>query len=93
MTETTWKPSPITCGGCAAKWTAHSWAHCGACHRTFSGVSLFDLHRSADGDHGTCLDPATIRDKTGQPRLVYRDGAWRHPEMSPGARAKLRGGR
>lgn len=31
-------------------------AHCGACHRTFGGVSGFDRHRRG----GLCLSPAEI---------------------------------
>lgn len=49
-------------------------AHCGACHRTFGGVTGFDDHRRG----GQCLDPASIgleeRDAgAGQP------GVWRRP--------------
>lgn len=31
-------------------------SHCGACHRTFSVISNFDLHRRG----GRCVDPAAV---------------------------------
>lgn len=75
-----------TCGGCDARWDARTAVcHCGACHRSFSGVEWFDRHRSAAGEHGSCLDPAAVRVKTGalagEPRMFFRDGMWRGPEM------------
>lgn len=36
-------------------------AHCGACHRTFTGVSNFDLHRRA----GICTTPAGMTERNG----------------------------
>jgi hypothetical protein len=73
---------PNTCGGCTATWTGTSRCHCSACHRTFAGVRLFDTHRSHYGDHGHCIDPATLTTKTGEPIAILRDGIWSSPEMS-----------
>jgi len=76
----------ITCGGCTATWTALGTAHCGACHRSFSTVGLFDAHRSQYGERGRCLDPATLTVRrgphAGQPIMVLRDGIWSRPEMT-----------
>jgi hypothetical protein len=70
---------------CGAKWYGVSRCHCSACHRTFSGVALFDRHRSSAGEHGTCLDPATLivqrGARTGQPEMYLREGVWSGPEM------------
>ncbi len=74
----------ITCGGCTATWTALGTAHCGACHRSFSTVGLFDAHRSQYGERGRCLDPATLTVRSGGRRalLELRDGLWCGPEMT-----------
>lgn len=64
-----------TCGGCASTWTGHRPAHCGTCHRTFSTVANFDLHRSPEGEHGMCLSPEDI------PHLELRNGMWSSPAM------------
>lgn len=61
---------------CGASWTGLSKAHCSECHRLFSVVSAFDKHRSQDGRHGTCLNPASIG-------LVERDGVWRYAGDRP----------
>lgn len=52
-------------------------AHCGACHRSWGGVSGFDAHRK----DGRCLDPASLG-------YVERDGVWRTP-ISDAARERL----
>lgn len=76
-----------TCGGCDATWTGLGAAHCAArgCHRTFTGVSAFDKHRSrkyreVDGrrvlvrDYGQCHDP-------GEDGMVLNDrGQWGMPD-------------
>jgi hypothetical protein len=72
----------VQCGSCGVKWTGLSRAHCGACHRTFSGVTYFDRHRSVAGEHGGCLDPAGLTDSAGGPAMVLRDGLWAGPEMT-----------
>ena len=36
----------ITCARCDNWWTGLQSCHCGACHRTFTGVYAFDMHRA-----------------------------------------------
>lgn len=61
----------ITCPRCPAVWTGTSICHCGACHRTFSGIKLFDNHRRG----GRCTDPVDQRNV-----LRCEAGVWRYPE-------------
>jgi hypothetical protein len=69
---------------CGKEWAGARAAHCGGCHETFSGVTLFDAHRSLKGgEHGSCADPATMAG------VELRDGVWSYPEMSADARAKV----
>lgn len=84
------EPTWITCGGCAARWTALGACHCSACHQTFSGVALFDRHRSvAGGEHGSCLPPGRLIHATTGERLMFeRDGMWRGPEMDEATKLK-----
>jgi len=79
----------FTCGGCPAVWTAQAAAHCGACHASFSGIRLFDRHRSLVGLHGRCVDPAGLMSR-GEPICELRDGVWRSPEMDDAARERVR---
>jgi hypothetical protein len=83
-------PRRITCSGCDAVWTAMSAAHCAGCHRTLAGSTLFDRHRHARGDHGSCLDPATLLGPTGDRIMFFRDGMWRGPEASDELKASWR---
>jgi hypothetical protein len=69
-------------------WTGLCTAHCGACHRTFSGIRLFDRHRTVAGG---CLDPATLRERNGEAMCELRDGVWRGPEMDAETRLQLFG--
>lgn len=85
MTTAKRDPVEYTCGGCDNTWTGVSRAHCGGCHRTWTGVDLFDRHRRDFRGVGTCIDPATIIDKHGNPTQVYRDGLWRSPREFTGA--------
>lgn len=81
--------APFTCGGCDATWGGVTRAHCGDCHRTFAGASGFDLHRSTRGEHGGCIDPATIVNrKTGSRVLELRNGLWSAPEMTEEQKAQ-----
>lgn len=85
---------PASCGGCAARWTGTGRAHCAAkgCHRTFSTASLFDQHRSAEGERGSCLDPEELtHGKTGARLMFLRDGLWCGPQMSEEVKARLFG--
>lgn len=85
-------PVPNTCGGCKARWTGERPCHCSACHRTFAGVNLFDMHRTAKGERGECLTPATIRNRVEQPLMFFRNGMWRGPEMTEEQKAAAFGG-
>lgn len=70
---------PYGCAGCTSRWGGLRTAHCGACHVTFSGLTLFDKHRTAKGAYGECIDPATLTDHGQQLRLV--EGIWRSPAI------------
>jgi hypothetical protein len=82
--DRTRNPVPrITHGACGATWNGVSAAHCSGCCRTFSSPTLFDRHRSkTGGEHGSCLDPATLADANGNQICEHRDGLWRFPEMT-----------
>ena len=69
------------CPKCAARWTGANTSHCGACHQTFSGIRLFDRHRTHYGEHGRCWDPTDIVDSEGY-RIMWPDnhGIWRSVE-------------
>lgn len=86
------EPRWITCR-CGAKWTALNAAHCGSCHQTFSGSSLFDLHRSVAGPHGTCRGPSGITNNRGERVMFYRNGMWRGPELTEDQKARFVGGK
>lgn len=79
------------CGGCPTTWTGQSRAHCAGCHRTFSTARLFDLHRSASGERGTCLDPEKVTSKDGERLLLFRGGMWCGPEMTEEQKARAFG--
>lgn len=81
----------ITCSGCDATWTGLGRAHCSKCHRSFSTVPLFDMHRDQRGEHGRCIDPEDVRDSYGYRRLFFRHGMWCGPEMTEEQRARLVG--
>lgn len=80
----------ITCNGCQHTWTATGAAHCAGCHTApFATARLFDIHRSAAGEHGGCQDPTTLRNKrTGERLMFLRDGMWRGPEMDEATKTK-----
>lgn len=59
----------ITCSGCAAVWAGAERAHCGACHRSFDDIVLFDAHR--DADH--CRAPEELG------LVPTRNGIWLEP--------------
>ena len=56
-----------TTHGCGARWhqAGNRTSHCAGCHRTFSSTSTFDAHRR----DMRCVDPATLLDKAGAPKL------------------------
>lgn len=47
-------------------------AHCGACHRTFGGITGFDDHRKG----GRCNDPVEVN-------MHERSGVWRSNDQHP----------
>ncbi|CAO5185492.1 conserved hypothetical protein [Frankia sp. AiPs1] len=51
------RPILLACGGCDARWTALTAAHCPTCHATFAGATTgFDAHRVG----GTCQPPPQV---------------------------------
>ena len=56
----------ISCARCDTRWTGLTACHCGACHRIFTGLRGFHIHRWG----GRCNDPANMLDRHGRPRLV-----------------------
>lgn len=59
------------CQTCDRTWNGLAEAHCAAagCHRHFTTVTAFDLHRVGPGDDRRCADPATLVRGDGKPRL------------------------
>jgi hypothetical protein len=47
------------CAGCELRWGGANTAHCSGCHRTFSGLTAFDKHRTGSHALGAreCLPP------------------------------------
>jgi len=56
---------------CDATWTGKNICHCSVCHRTFSGVTLFDKHRKVEPGECTLAG-----------EMEFRNGMWRWPEMT-----------
>jgi hypothetical protein len=79
-----------SCAGCGKTWTGLTVAHCGACHRTFAGTTLFDKHRAAYGERGVCRNPAEILDRQGCSVMVLREGQWRGPEADDSSLKSLK---
>ncbi|WP_308203851.1 FDXHR family putative zinc-binding protein, partial [Frankia gtarii] len=51
------RPILLGCGGCDARWTALTAAHCPGCHATFAGATTgFDAHRV----NGVCQPPQQV---------------------------------
>jgi hypothetical protein len=50
--------------------------HCAACHRTFTGVRGFDMHRTGPIEARSCRDPATMTRQDGRPLYVPVRGRW-----------------
>jgi hypothetical protein len=50
------EPAWIACARCDNRWTGLRACHCSACHRIFTGIRGFDIHRRG----GRCNDPATV---------------------------------
>lgn len=78
---------PHHCNGCTARWDGYNTCHCAACHRTFTTIKNFDLHR-----RGQCLPPAAVglvrSDRTyecfGRPLSLPVGGSGRGTEVPKG---------
>lgn len=58
MTTTEYhQKAPNRCQGCPRIWTGLAEAHCSECHRHFTSVKPFDIHR----DQFRCIDPVRLR--------------------------------
>lgn len=81
---------------CGRRSSSLTQVHCVTCHRQFSGMRAFDLHRKVipaarggDGDNCECVDPASLRQKSGLPALyadntgTYGCTVWRHLRSEP----------
>lgn len=78
-----------SCGGCSARWSGVSRAHCSACHETFAGAAFFDRHRRNRGEEGYCLHPSEIS----KPDMYLVSGLWTSveemaPRLAPAQRAR-----
>lgn len=80
----------ISHGACGRSWKGSAAMHCSGCHETFSGLSLFDLHRTQNTYSGSCKDPKMMRIDRKKLRLV--ESVWHRPEdpMSSDARDRLK---
>jgi hypothetical protein len=56
---------------CGREWGGFRECHCTQCHRHFSVVQNFDWH-----EPGRCLDPLTVTDKKGAPRMKLTESVW-----------------
>lgn len=75
-----------SCRGCNAAWTGNQACHCSNCHHTFSGITLFDIHRSQDGERGSCKSPEEFStNQAGIQVMFLRSGMWRGPEIQSGS--------
>lgn len=59
------------CRGCHRSWRSRREAHCATCHAHFTSPSAFGLHLTSRG----CVDPATLRAKSGALVLVEQERA------------------
>lgn len=52
---------PHQCSGCDASWNGYNTAHCNGCHRTFTGMTAWEAHRTGTHTKGrTCLNPQDV---------------------------------
>ena len=63
-----WAPGRSHCRDCHRNWNGFSEAHCVRCHRHFTSASASDAHWQGP----TCVDPATVATKKGNPKLVVK---------------------
>lgn len=69
-----------TCA-CGATWTGQQKCHCAACHRTFSGLTTFDKHRTyvEGADRRLCRDDDALAKLKITPR---EDGTYGGPPLT-----------
>jgi len=75
----------VSHGQCGKSWKqrGNRTGHCGACHETFEGLSLFDAHQSVSSDGRLiCAHPGSMTYRGEPLRLV--DGTWRGPRLPAG---------
>lgn len=80
-------PHDTTHGACGKTWRqrGNTTGHCGGCHETFEGISLFDAHFARpDGSTPVCRAPETMEHPRGYP-LKRVNGAWRSTKPHPRA--------
>lgn len=80
----------LTTHGCGKSWRqrGNRTGHCGGCHETFEGGSLFDAHLVHEKDGSlTHLDPRTMT--FNRAPLVFDgshgDGSWRRTDLTGSA--------
>ncbi|WP_443673898.1 FDXHR family putative zinc-binding protein [Leucobacter chromiisoli] len=76
-------------GACGKTWRqrGNRTGHCGACHETFEGETVFDAHRITDKQgNRVCLPPSEV--KYAGVLLRLENGTWRGPKMSAEALAR-----
>jgi hypothetical protein len=80
----------LTTHGCGKSWKQRGsrTSHCGGCHETFEGLTLFDAHLVHEKDGSlTHLDPRSMR-FNGKPLKFdasYGDGAWSRTDLTDSA--------
>lgn len=73
-------------GACGKSWPQYGnrTGHCGGCHETFEGLSLFDAHqRSGPDGQPVCADPAGMEYPKGWVLRLDEHGVWRTTKPGP----------
>lgn len=75
-------PTSASCRDCGTTWTGHKPEHCTQCHRTFTGTSAGDKHRT--GDHQVKTGPVRRRcltddEMAGSGLALNAKGLWGWP--------------
>ncbi|WP_435406221.1 FDXHR family putative zinc-binding protein [Mycolicibacterium phlei] len=66
-----------TCSRCDVEWSGTLTMHCSGCHRTFTGLTAFDKHRTGSHARGRyCLDPSEARGDDGE--SIFADAGRRY---------------
>lgn len=77
---------PICGRGHVWKQRGNRTGHCGQCHRTFEGITVFDAHQRITDEGVVCLEPATVM--VHGHFLREEAGSWRGPKMDEDALAR-----